>query len=69
MAICIGLNLPKTLALNMLSKASYQLGESPRDRAYKFLLDYSDGTLQQWNSILDAFNQPNIPDIRNQKTN
>jgi transcriptional regulator with XRE-family HTH domain len=68
MAICIGLNLPKTLAVNLLSTASYNLNDSPRDRAYKFLLDYSDGTLQQWNMILDAFNQPHIPYIRNQKT-
>ena len=68
MAVCIGLNLSKVLALDLLSKASYQLGENPRDVAYKFLLDYSDGTLHQWNLILDAFGQPNIPNIRNQKT-
>lgn len=68
MAVCIGLNLSKVLALDLLSKASYQLGENPRDVAYKFLLDYSDGTLYQWNLILDAFGQPNIPNIRNQKT-
>lgn len=68
MAVCIGLNLSKNLAINLLSTASYTLGESPRDRAYKFLLDYTDGTLQQWNAILSAFKQPPIPYIRNQKT-
>ena len=68
MAVCIGLNLSKTLALDLLSKASYQLGENPRDRAYKFLLDYTDGTLYQWNLILDAFGQSHIPYTRNQKT-
>ena len=69
MAICIGLNLPKELSLNLLKSASYILNDHlTRDRAYKFCLDYSDGTLQQWNMILDAFEQPHIPYTRNQKT-
>lgn len=67
MAVCIGLNLPKNLALKLLSAASYHLSDNQRDRAYKFLLDYSDGTLEQWNMVLDKFNQPKIPYQRNQK--
>lgn len=65
MAVCIGLNLPKAYSLNLLSKASYTLNDSSRDRAYLFALDYSDGTLQQWNLIMDAFKQPHIPNQRN----
>ena len=68
MAVCIGLNLPKAYSLHLLGTCSYGLGESPRDRAYKFCLDYGDGTLMQWNMILDAFGQPHIPNLRNQKT-
>ena len=68
MAVCIGLNLPKAYSLHLLGTCSYQLGESPRDRAYKVCLDHDDGTLLQWNMILDAFGQPNIPNLRNQKT-
>ena len=68
MAVCIGLNLPKAYSLHLLSTQSYTLGDTQRDRAYRMCLDYSDGTIQQWNMILDAFNQPHIPDKRNQKT-
>ena len=68
MAVCIGLNLPKAYSLHLLGTCSYMLGDSPRDRAYKVCLDYDDGTLMQWNMILDAFGQPHIPNFRNQKT-
>ena len=68
MAVCIGLNLPKAYSLHLLGTCSYMLGDSPRDRAYKVCLDYDDGTLMQWNMILDAFGQPHIPNLRNQKT-
>lgn len=67
MAVCIGLNLPKAYSIHLLQTCSHTLGESPRDRAYKLCLDYSDGTLMQWNMILDACHQPNIPNLRNQK--
>lgn len=67
MAICIGLNLPKTYSIHLLKTCSYTLGDSPRDRAYKLCLDYDGGTLLLWNRILDACNQQRIPDQRNQK--
>lgn len=67
MAICIGLNLKKKYAEHLLSTASYSLGTSKRDNAYRFLLDYDDGTLLQWNAILDAFKLPHIPYIRGQQ--
>lgn len=68
MAICIGLNLPKTYSKHLLKTCSFSLGESSRDIAYRFCLDHDDGTIEQWNMILDAFGVPNIPDRRNQKT-
>ncbi len=68
MAVCIGLNLPKAYSIHLLGTCSYTLGESPRDRAYKVCLDHDEGTLLQWNMILDAFHQPRIPNLRNQKT-
>lgn len=67
MAICIGLNLKKKYAEHLLATASYSLGTSKRDNAYRFLLDYDDGTLLQWNAILDAFKLPHIPYIRGQQ--
>ena len=66
MAICIGLNLKKEYAEHLLMTASYSLGNSPRDNAYRFLLDYTDGTIYQWNTILDAFELPHIPYKRGQ---
>lgn len=68
MAVCIGLNLKKEYCEHLLSKASYSLGTTKRDNAYRFLLDYTDGTLLQWNTILDAFDVPHIPYKRGQKT-
>ncbi len=68
MAVCIGLNLHKPYCIDLLGTANYQITkDDPRSRAYRFLLDYTDGTLQQWNDILDAFHQPHIPYQRNQK--
>ena len=67
MAICIGLNLPKNYSMYLLEICSYTLGSSPRDRAYKFCLDFDDKTIDDWNIILEAFGQPRIPYIRNQK--
>lgn len=68
MAVCIGLNLSKVYSFNLLEFADYSIDrDSPRNRAYKFLLDYSDGTLEQWNQILDSFHQPHIPNKRNQR--
>lgn len=68
MAVCIGLNLSKVYSFNLLEFADYSIDrDSPRNRAYKFLLDYSDGTLEQWNQILDFFHQPHIPNKRNQR--
>ena len=68
MAICIGLNLSKEYCLEMLRVAGYTLNDSLKHIAYKYLLDYTDGTIIQWNMILDAFGQPHIPYKRNQKT-
>ena len=68
MAICIGLNLPKQYSLDLLERAGYILNDTAQHRAYKMCLDYSDGTLRQWNMILDAWHQPHIPNKRNQKT-
>ncbi len=68
MAVCIGLNLPKAYSVHLLKTCSYTLGDSPRDRAYKLCLDHDEGTLLQWNMILDACHQPRIPNLRNQKT-
>lgn len=68
MAVCIGLNLPKAYSKHLLKTCSYTLGDSPRDRAYKVCLDHDEGTLELWNRILDAFHQPRIPNLRNQKT-
>ena len=68
MAVCIGLNLPREYSVDLLHKASYQLGkDTDRDRAYNMCLDYSDGTIEQWNLILDEFKQPRIPNLRNQR--
>lgn len=68
MAVCIGLNLLKPYCIDLLGTANYQINnDDPRSRAYRFLLDYTDGTLKQWNDILDAFHQPRIPYQRNQK--
>ena len=68
MAVCIGLNLHKPYCIDLLGTADYQLtSDTPRNRAYRFLLDYTDGTLQQWNMILDQFHLPHIPEQRNQK--
>lgn len=68
MAVCIGLNLHKPYCIDLLGTANYQINnDDPRSRAYRFLLDYTDGTLKQWNDILDAFQQPHIPYHRNQK--
>ena len=67
MAICIGLNLPKNYSMYLLEICSYTLGSSPRDRAYKFCLDFDDKTIDDWNIILEAFGQPRIPYTRNQK--
>lgn len=67
MAICIGLNLYKPYCIDLLGTASYSLDkDTPRNRAYRFLLDYTDGTLEQWNGILEQFGQPHIPYQRNQ---
>ena len=66
MAVCIGLNLKKPLAIDLLNKASYTLGDTKRGIAYNFLLDYSDGTIEQWNDILDAFGENSIPNQKNQ---
>ena len=68
MAVCIGLNIPKAYSIHLLETCSYTLGDSPRDRAYKICLDHDDGTLIQWNMILQAFGQDIIPNVRNQKT-
>lgn len=68
MAVCIGLNLPREYSEDLLHRAGYDLNDTPQRRAYNFLLDYDDGTLEQWNLILDAFHQPHIPYRRNQKT-
>ena len=68
MAVCIGLNLPKAYSVHLLKTCSYTLGDSPRDRAYKLCLNHDEGTLLQWNMILDACHQPRIPNLRNQKT-
>lgn len=67
MAVCIGLNLHKPYCIDLLGTATYQLNDDPRSRAYRFLLDYTDGTLKQWNLILDQFGQAHIPNQRNQR--
>lgn len=68
MAVCIGLNLPKAYSKHLLATCSYTLGDSPRDRAYSVCVDHDDGTREQWNLILEAYGQPPIPNLRNQKT-
>ncbi len=68
MAVCIGLNLHRPYCIDLLGTANYQINnDEPRSRAYRFLLDYTDGTLEQWNMILDQFGQQRIPNQRNQK--
>ena len=68
MAVCIGLNLHRPYCIDLLGTANYQVDkDDPRSRAYRFLLDYTDGTLDQWNMILDQFGQQHIPYQRNQK--
>ncbi len=68
MAVCIGLNLHRPYCIDLLGTANYQVDkDDPRSRAYRFLLDYTDGTLDQWNMILDQFGQQRIPYQRNQK--
>ncbi len=61
MAILIGLNLSKEYCEDMLQSACYHLNDNYECSAYKFLLDYTDGTLEQWNRILDAFGLPPLP--------
>lgn len=68
MAVCIGLNLPRVYSEHLLKSCSYTLGDSPCDRAYNLCLDYGEGTIMQWNMILEKCHQPGIPDRRNQKT-
>lgn len=69
MAVCIGLNLQEDYSLNLLDFAGYSIvRDSIRNRAFRFLLaKHSDGTLEQWNKILDAFNLPHIPNQKNQR--
>ena len=67
MAVCIGLNLPRRYSEDLLERAGYKLNDSPQGRAYNFCLGYDDGTILQWNQILEAFGQPSIPKNWNQK--
>lgn len=68
MAVCIGLNLYKPYCIDLLGTANYKIdNDSRRSRAYRFLLDYTDGTIDQWNQILDQFGEVHIPYQRNQK--
>ena len=69
MAIFIGLNLPEKYCDKMLDVADMSLSESnTKQKVYRVLIrEHSDGTLDQWNKILDGFNLARIPNNRNQK--
>lgn len=67
MTVCIGLNLSRDLALDLIKKANCSIeADTRQNRAYRMCLDYTDGTIDQWNMILDAFHVPHLPNLRNQ---
>lgn len=62
MAIFIGLNLQEKYCDDMLVKAGRQLNDSDLHRIYRILMkDHSDGTIDQWNMILEAAEFEKIP--------
>ena len=70
MAVCIGLNLPRAYSLDMIKKAGCSIeSDTPQNRAYNMCLDYSDGTIDQWNRIITKFGVDPIPNTRNQAKN
>lgn len=68
MAVFIGLNLPENYCNHLLETLNMTLPEkNMKQKAYRFLIrEHSDGTLEQWNTILDQFDLPHIPNTRNQ---
>lgn len=62
MAIFIGLNLPELFCDDMLVKAGRVLNKSLKHKIYKMLIrDYADGTIKQWNDILEVAEIEKIP--------
>ncbi|MGO5066441.1 MULTISPECIES: hypothetical protein [unclassified Clostridium] len=62
MAIFIGLNLPEKYCDDMLDKAGYKLNDSDLHRVYRILIrNHSDGTIDQWNDVLEAGEFKKIP--------
>lgn len=68
MALFIGLNLPEKYCDQMMDTLGISLKDKNiKQKAYRVLIrDHSDGDLEQWNAILDQFDLPHIPNIRNQ---
>lgn len=68
MALFIGLNLPEKFCDQMLDTLEMSLKDKNlKQKVYRVLIrEHSDGTLEQWNQILDGFGLANIPNIRNQ---
>ena len=68
MALFIGLNLPEKYCDHILDTLEISLKDkNPKQKVYRILIrEHSDGTLEQWNTILDGFGLSPIPNTRNQ---
>jgi transcriptional regulator with XRE-family HTH domain len=71
MAIFIGLNLSEIWCDQLLDLCGYSVNEKGsilEHKVYRELIrNYSDGNIDQWNTILKGFGLDKIPDQRNQK--
>lgn len=70
MAVFIGLNLTERYCKHMLRTLGRTLDDmDDRQKVYLILIrEHSDGNIDQWNQILDAFGLDPIPNRRNQKS-
>ncbi len=68
MAVFIGMNLGTTYCEDMLDLADIKLSNrTEKGRAYKTLIqEYTDGSLDQWNTFLKGYGLEPIPNKRNQ---
>ena len=71
MAIFIGLNLSEIWCDQLLDLCGYSINEKGPLREHKvyreLIRNYSDGNIDQWNTILEGFKLNKIPDQKNQK--
>ncbi len=68
MAVFVGLNLQGKYCDQMMRTLGLTLNDTNyKHYVYRILIqEHSDGTLDQWNTILEINNFPHIPNIRNQ---